>query len=129
MKSLKELYKTFVENVNQLDNVINEKLLLIKEENKQIILNEKIKLLELICNDMNLNFNEMKKKYFKPKELSLIVEDTKILNIDIDSDEVILDKIEHNGDYYYYDSKDKVVYDKMSKAVGTYKNNKIIFTN
>ena len=126
MKGLKELYKIFVDNINQLDNTINDKILLIKEEHKQNIINEKIKLLELICTDMKLNFDDVKNKYLKPKEL-LTLEDNKLLPTD--SDEKILDKIEYNGNVYYYDNKDKMVYDTKSQLVGLYKNNKIIFTN
>lgn len=127
MKNLKELYKIFVENVNQLDNLMSEQINVIKEEHKQIIVNEKVKLLELICNDMNLNFDDMKKKYFKPKEILLIIENKEIVSNN--DDEKILDKLELNGNIYYYDTKDKIVYDTMSKPVGLYKNNKIIFTN
>ena len=37
MKGLKELYKIFVDNINQLDNTINDKILLIiSNQNTQI---------------------------------------------------------------------------------------------
>jgi hypothetical protein len=95
----------------------------IKTEYQQNVSEEKIKLLMTICNGENLDFDVMKTKYLKPKEIGIIPVEKDLTS----SDENILDKIEINGKQYYYEAKEKsIVYDMNSKPVGNYKNGAVI---
>ena len=116
----------FIESVNkthlELQNVLKE----IKQEYTQNIIEEKIKLLMLVCEGENLDFNSIKTKYLKSKELSQLVEKPSV-NIVI-SDDNIMDKLEVDGKQYYSMMKENsIVYDMNSKVVGRYVNNKVLF--
>ena len=87
---------------------------------------EKIKLLSDICNHLNLNFDELKVQFLKPKELNLIlIETTETISEDIN--ESLLHNITINDIKYYYEQKEKGnVYDINSKLVGSIKNNQVV---
>lgn len=130
MKKIKELHN--------IDNIVTEltdnfaiKMAIqskkIKTEVAKIIAEEKIKLLVTICNDYNLNFDEIKEKYLKPKELNQIsIETTEILTED--PNEMLLDKEIIDGVDYFYEKKEKGnIYDSKLNIVGIYKNDQLIF--
>ncbi len=80
----------------------------------------------LVCEGENLDFNNIKTKYLKSKELSQLVEKTSVSIIT--SDDNIMDKLEVDGKQYYSMMKENsVVYDMNSKVVGKYINDKVLF--
>ncbi len=124
--NLANVTDVFIESVNKthldLQNVLKE----IKQEYTQNIIEEKIKLLMLVCEGENLDFNNIKTKYLKSKELSQLVEKPSISIIT--SDDNIMDKLEVDGKQYYSMMKENsIVYDMSSKVVGKYVNNKVLF--
>lgn len=122
LKGLISLHSTFVDSINNLDIKLNEEIDKINLEYEERLLNEKIKLLLLICENEGLNFEEIKCKYLKPKELSHISIPEKKEEMKDD----LLDRIVIDGIEYYYEPKDSgVVYDKKLNKVGIYKNNRI----
>ena len=69
LKGLKDLQTDFVDIINHLDDKIQSDLLDIKKEYQNNITEEKIKLLIAVCNGEGLDFNKIKVKYLKAKEL------------------------------------------------------------
>ena len=132
MKKIKELnnIKNIISDNNiELLNKINAKSKEIKMEFAKLLAEEKIKLLSNICEKYNLNFDELKTQFLKPKELNLIlIETTEIMSEDIN--ESILNYTTINDIKYYYEQKEKGnVYDSESQIVGIVKNNQVtLFT-
>lgn len=127
LKGLKDLQTDFVDIINHLDDKIQSDLLDIKKEYQNNITEEKIKLLIAVCNGEGLDFNKIKVKYLKAKELLQTNFDTPVEKDSI-IEEDLLDKIIFEGKEYYYEQKDKgIVYDIDSKPVGIYTEGKIIF--
>jgi hypothetical protein len=125
--SLKEYHSIFVDAVTELDEKLQKQMKKIKQEYNDMLVNEKIKMLMEICEGEKLNFDVMKTKYLKNKEINQIVVDY-IPKETETTEEELLDMLEYNGkEYYYKTSGDKTVYDMDSKEVGVYKDNKIIF--
>lgn len=126
LKEAKKFHNIFVDTINELDINLKIQLKNIKKEYQYNITQERIALLQNICKDENLDFNILKHKYLKPKEMSQIVVEDEPLIID----ETILSKIEINKNIYYYEMKENGnVYNLSSKVVGLFKNNKIEFKN
>lgn len=99
----------------------------IKKEMSKIIAEEKLQLLFKISEDYNIDINILKSKYLKSKELNILNKNNIKLNTDIE--EELLDKIEYDGNIYYYENKEKgKVYDINNGEVGIFKNNKILFS-
>jgi hypothetical protein len=127
LKGLKDLQTDFVDIINHLDDKIQSDLLDIKKEYQNNITEEKIKLLIAVCNGEGLDFNKIKVKYLKAKELLQTNFDTPVEKDSI-IEEDLLDKIIFEGKEYYYEQKEKgIVYDIESKPVGIYAEGKIIF--
>jgi hypothetical protein len=127
LKGLKNLQTDFVDIINHLDDKIQSDLLDIKKEYQNNITEEKIKLLIAVCNGEGLDFNKIKVKYLKAKELLQTNFDTPVEENSI-IEEDLLDKIIFEGKEYYYEQKEKgIVYDIDSKPVGIYAEGKIIF--
>jgi hypothetical protein len=129
MKKIKGLnnIKNIVSDVStDLENKINNEIKEIKNDYIKLVAEEKIKLLSDICNHLNLNFDELKLQFLKPKELNLIlIETTETISEDIN--ESLLHNTIINDNKYYYEQKEKGnVYDINSKIVGIVKNNQII---
>ena len=129
MKKIKELnnIKNIIADNNiELLNKINAKSKEIKIEIAKLVAEEKIKLLSNICEKYNLNFDELKIQFLKPKELNLLlIETTEIMSEDIN--ESILNNCVINDNKYYYEQKEKGnVYDTNSQIVGMVKNNQVI---
>jgi hypothetical protein len=125
--SLKDMHSIFVDSITTLDEELQKQTKKIKQEHLEVVINEKIKLLYEVCLGENLDFNIIKNKYLKSKEISQISleEISKEKRV---ADEVLLNKIVFNGmEYYYETSGNNIVYNMESKPVGTYKNSKIIF--
>jgi hypothetical protein len=128
IKGLKELHYDFVEIINQLDDKLQYNLKKIKKEYQKNVTEEKVKLLIAICNGENLDFDQIKGKYLKAKELSQSNYDPHIPE-EVPIEEDLLDKVEIDGKEYYYENKEKgIVYDMDTKIVGIFKGGKIIFT-
>jgi hypothetical protein len=127
LKEVKGIHDIFVDSINELNNNIQTQIKKIKQEYQQNIIDEKLQLLIAICNGEGLEFDKIKTKYLKPKELSKIsldeiIEDKEIIEEDL------LDKIEINGKEYYYENKDKgIIYDLNSNPIGVYKNGNFVF--
>jgi hypothetical protein len=125
LKEAKKIHDIFVDSINELDLKMKAQLKLVKQEYQQNISQERILLLNKICEGENLDFNYLKNKYLKPKEVILIPELPKILS---SVDDTILNKTEMNQNTYYYEAKENGnVYNSSSKIVGVFKNSKIEF--
>lgn len=126
LKELKALYNVFVDSIGGLDQQLQHQLKEIKKEYTNNLVDEKIKLLMLVCSNEGLDFNAIKTKYLKPKELEQIEVKEEIKDT-ILQEEDMLDKIEIDGKTYYYQKKDKGnIYDLKSKQVGQFKNGQFI---
>ena len=121
LKEVKKLHDIFVDSINELDTNLKSQLKEIKQEYQRNITQERITLLYTICENENLNFNIMKNKYLKPKEICKISENEPVF-----INELLLSKIEINNNKYYYEAKENGnVYNSASKIVGIYKNNQV----
>lgn len=126
LKELKGIHRVFVDSITELDSKIQQQLKKIKLEYQHNVTEEKIRLLLAVCNDEGLDFNKIKTKYLKSKELNQISEEEVVKENEIEEED-LLDKIEIGGKQYYYEAKEKgLVYDMNSKPVGVYKNGKVI---
>jgi len=123
---LKEMYSKINSLLGEIDNEVTETIKKIKKENNKIVIDEKIKLLKIICEGENLDFNDKKNKYLNEKEKKCIKE---VINIIEVSNENLLDTIEIDGKTYFYENKEKgLIYDrKTNKPVGIIKNGEPIF--
>lgn len=127
LKEVKNLHGIFIDSITELDAKLQNQFKKIKQEYHQNVINEKYKLLVDICNGEGLDFEKLKSKYLKSKELNL-VHDQEEVKDKVEIEEDLLDKIEINGKEYYYEAKEKgIVYDLNSKPVGIYKNGKVVF--
>lgn len=127
LKGLKDLHNEFVDVINHLDEKLQDNLKKIKKEYQRNVTEEKVKLLIAICNGEGLDFDQIKGKYLKAKELSQTNYDSYV-QVDAPIEEDLLDKAEINGKEYYYEHKEKgMVYDMDLKPVGIFKGEKIIF--
>jgi hypothetical protein len=112
-----------IETLNDTVQIYQKK---IKKEASVIIFEEKIKLLQKIAENENLDLNYLKSKYLKSKELLSFNTLTSVVNNNNDSEE-LLDKVEINGVIYYYENKEKgKVFNSDYTEVGIFKSNSII---
>lgn len=129
MKKLKELnsiHNVFVDAITELDLKLQAHLKKIKLEYQHNVTEEKIKLLLTVCNGEGLDFDKLKIKYLKSKELNHVSKEEEVKESDV-IEEDLLDKIEINGIEYYYEPKEKgIVYDLNSNPVGIFKNSKVV---
>jgi hypothetical protein len=126
LKELKAIHALFVESITELDIKIQQQLKKVKLEYQQNLTDEKIRLLHAICNGENLDFDKIKTKYLKSKELTYSLKDEAAKEPEI-KEEDLLDKIEQDGIQYYYEPKEKgIVYSLDSKPVGMFKNGRLI---
>jgi hypothetical protein len=126
--SLKDIHSIFVDSITLLDEELQKQTKKIKQEHLEVVINEKIKLLYEICLGENLDFNLIKNKYLKSKEISMISLEEIPKEKQVVEEEVVLNKIIFNEMEYYYETfGNNIVYNMESKPVGIYKNNKIIF--
>ena len=129
LKELKGIYSVFVDSITDLDSKIQEQLKKIKLEYQQNVTEEKIRLLIAVCNGEGLDFDKIKSKYLKSKELNQVSEEESVHEIEIEEED-LLDKVEISGKQYYYEAKEKgIVYDMNSKPVGVYKNGKVVLNS
>lgn len=128
LKELKEIHNLFVDVINDLDAKLQTQLKKVKQEYQKNLIDEKVKLLISVCNDEGLDFDKIKGKYLKPKELSKVSLNDSVQEKTA-AEEELLDKIELNGKQYYYEAKEKgIIYDLESNPVGVYKNGKFILS-
>lgn len=128
MKKSKEITGIY----NELEGSVDSIAILIKQYHKKIkkeytslLIEEKYKLLQNIAENENLNLDELKSKYLKPKELLNI--NTTSIPTETESSEELLDKVDIKGEIYYYENKEKgKVYNSEYNEVGIYKNNTFI---
>lgn len=126
LKELTEFHNTFAETLNELDLKLQLTIKKIKKNYQNNLIEEKIKLLMKICDDLNINFDDMKDKYLSQKELSILNQDI-VKNNTIDINSELLDEIEIEGNKYYYEQKDNgKIFNSQSKPVGNYINGKFI---
>ncbi len=114
-------------HVNKIDQQATKFLEIIlsltKKTNKEY-LKQINKLIENIAKGENLDVQMLKTKYLKNEEIDL--ENV----IEYDENDNLLDKIIINGSEYFYENKpDGKVYNNKSQIVGTFKNNKVNFSN
>jgi hypothetical protein len=124
LSELKKLDKIISNGFNDLYSILQEEIKEIKKEHNNILIEEKIKLLMLICNGEKLNLDDIKKKYLTDKEINLL-EENKIEILNSSEDDTLLDKIKID-DKDYYLSKSKIVYNINNEVIGVYKDGKII---
>lgn len=129
LSELKNIHNIFVDSINELDEQFKVQMAKIKQEYQKNMIDEKLKLLLIVCNGEKLDFDKIKTKYFKVKELlKTSVDNNTVIDENTISDEQILDKIEINGKHLYYENKENgKVYDINSKYVGNYKKGNFIF--
>jgi hypothetical protein len=128
LKELKGVHDIFVDSINELDEKLQNQLKKIKLEYQKNIIDEKIQLLINICEGEDLDFDKIKTKYLKSKELSQIVKEEIIIETSQIIEEDLLDKIDINGVNYYYEAKEKgIIYDVNLNQIGIYKNGNFIF--
>ncbi len=126
LKELKGIHSVFVDSITELDSKIQQQLKKIKVEYQQNVSEEKIRLLLAVCNGEGLDFDKIKTKYLKSKELNQVSEEESVKENEVEEED-LLDKIEIGGKQYYYEAKEKgIVYDMNSKPVGVYKNGKVV---
>ena len=126
-QEIKTMYNIFVDSMNELDGKLQDQIKKIKQEQNNLIIEEKIKLLQLICINEGLDFDSIKYKYIKQKDLEKVSILTNIIIPPI-IDENILIKITINDCVYYYEQTENCnVYDSESNIVGVFKNNSIEF--
>ncbi len=126
LKELNNLHNVFVDAITDLDLKLQAQLKKIKQEYQNNVTDEKIKLLLTVCNGEGLDFDKLKIKYLKSKELNHVSKEESTKESDI-IEEDLLDKISIDGQEYYYEPKEKgILYDMSSKPVGIFKNNKVI---
>jgi len=119
-ENLKELYPKINSLLGEIDSEMKDNIKKIKKDYVNNLTEEKIKLLKLICEGEELNFNEMKNKYLNDKEKKLSKDSNDIKEI---YNEDLLDTIEIKGKTYFYENKEKgMIYDSESKVVGSIKN-------
>jgi hypothetical protein len=124
LKELKKIQEIFVNSITDLDSMLSLQLHKIKEEYNDNIIDMKVTLLESICLGEGLDFNKMKDKYLKNKEIKKVV--TTEITCSSESSEDVLDKVTINGNDYYYQPKEKGnVYNNNSDHVGVFKNGSI----
>ena len=115
------------ENLETFSTHVSEYYKKIKKEFSKILLEEKCALLNKIAEGENIDINILKSKYLKSKDIISLNEGTDKSN-DINSEE-LLDRIEHNGQVYYYENKEKgKVFDSNYNEVGLFKNRSIILS-
>ena len=123
LKGLKGLHNIFVDTMTELDLNLQKELADIKLEYQSNMIDEKIKLLMTICEGEELDFDKLKIKYLKPKELLNIIKEPVIPVLNIIQEEELFDKIKINGIEYYYEPKENaIVYNMESKPVGIFTN-------
>ena len=125
-KEITNLYDLFINNITELDEKMQLQLKKVKQENNNLIIEEKVKLLQLICEGENLDFNTIKYKYMKQKEVDKVILSTSSI-LYSQNEENIFNKTIINDKAYYYESKEhgKVLDDK-SNLVGYFINNEIV---
>ena len=128
LKGFKVLRDVFIDSVTQLDVQLQEQIKIIKKEYQQQVVEEKVKLMMRIGQEYNLDINELKTKYLKPRELSLVT--IPVIqhqsNLIADNEEQLLTKITFKDIDYWLDGEN-LIYNTDSKLVGKYENETIIF--
>ena len=128
MKNSKEINNFHNELLLEFESVtilINDYKKKIKKEYQQLLIEEKNKLLLKVAEGEKLNINDLRKKYLKPKEITITDDINKQL---VDEVEELLDKIIIENTVYYYENKEKgKVFDIENKEIGIFKNGSIIF--
>ena len=105
-QEIKTMYNIFVDSMNELDGKLQDQIKKIKQEQNNLIIDEKIKLLQLICINEGLDFDSIKYKYIKQKDLEKVSLPTTIITPPI-IDENILIKTNINDCVYYYEQKER----------------------
>jgi hypothetical protein len=127
LSGLKNINETFTNSINELFLELQSNIKEIKQEYQQNIIDEKIKLLVTICNGEGLDFDKLKMKYLKSKELDYFDPNEPSKNT-ILIDDNLLDKITlNNQDYYYESVNNGTVFDTNNEPVGVYKNGTVVF--
>lgn len=124
LSELKKLDKIISNGFNDLYSILQDEIKEIKKEHNNILIEEKIKLLMLICNGEGLKLDDIKKKYLTDKEIDLL-DKNKIEILNTSEDDSLLDKIKVE-DKDYYLSKSNIVYNINNEVVGVFKDGKII---
>jgi len=129
MKKSREINNFHNELLLQFESmelILNDYKKKIKKEYQQLLIEEKNILISKIAEGENLNTNDLKNKYLKPKEI-IITESTK-MQINQENED-LLDKIIIDDKVYYYENKDKgKVFDIKNNEVGIFKNGSILFS-
>jgi len=124
LSGLKKLDKTISNGLNDLYSILQDEIKEIKKEHNNILIEEKIKLLMLICNGEGLKLDDIKRKYLVDKEIDLL-DKNKIEILNTSEDDTLLDKIKIEEKDYYL-SKSNIVYNINNEVIGVFKDGKII---
>jgi hypothetical protein len=116
--NLKDLYPKVNSLLGEIDNELKDSIKKIKKDYLIMLTEEKIKFLKNICENEDLDFNDMVIKYLTEKERKFVK--TQIIEI---VNENLLDTININGTTYYYENKENGnIYNNVSKVIGNIKN-------
>ncbi len=116
--NLKDLYPRVNSLLGEIDNELKDSIKKIKKDYLIMLTEEKIKFLRNICENEDLDFNEMVIKYLTEKERKFVK--TQIIEI---VNENLLDTINIDGTTYYYENKENGnIYNNVSKVIGSIKN-------
>jgi hypothetical protein len=123
---IKTLNNLFVDNAQELHDKIKLSLERMKQEYQRNVILEKVKLLQSISSGEKLDFEKMKSKYLKGKEL-LPTANSKDVTIGLTKTEQIpppldlLDYVELSEGKFFYENKESgIVYNESFEPVGTY---------
>jgi hypothetical protein len=121
-KKLIELEYKLHLSLCDIEKLIEESVLEVKKDYELKFNKEKNKLLKKIATGENIDLEYLQKKYLKNTE---IVSTNKIIIKNVEETD-ILERVEVNGNIFYYEHKENgKVYDTSSKEVGIFKNNQI----
>ena len=128
-QEIKILYDIFVESINDLDSKLQLQMKKIKQEQNNLITIEKIKLLKQVCDCEGINFNAVKYKYLKQKEIDKVASHLSISDVSTIDDNIFAKIVLDDVIYYYEQKENGNVYNASSNIVGKFINNKILFDN
>jgi hypothetical protein len=123
-QEIKKLYDIFIDSTHELDSKLQTQIKKIKQEQNNLILLSQIKLLKLVCEGEGLNYDEIKHKYIKQKE----IEKPSIPSQSSSSENIFVKIILNDKTYYYEQKENGDVYDSESNKVGIFINNEVQLT-
>jgi hypothetical protein len=124
-QEIKNTYELFVESINELDTKLQAQIKKLKQEQTNLIIEEKIKLLKSICDGEGLDYDTIKYKYIKQKEINKSSTESVFIKSSTHDENILIKTIINNNVYYYEQKENGIVYDTESNQVGLFIDNNI----